>query len=425
LAHASTVFGLSLVAVMLVKSRPGLAGAIAVALTTADLGLANPRYIVTVPQAQFDSQPEVLKIIEAAERKKPSPGPYRIHRLPIWTPLAWRVIRSADRESELNAWEIATIQSKFGINWGVEYTYSMGVGELYEYSWFFKWFRFAVRDPEIARNLQIELDQPIVYLPRRSFDIWNTRYFVVPVYQGGWDDEHRAYASFVYQSEVLYPPLEMFRGPRGKAEYKRWTGSHDFQVLRNNRELTRAWVVHDARAIPQMTGSSQEDRWKSIQEMTFCNDLWRNPTLRVFDPRALAWIDEPTMRDLTQYLPGSPPSPTETVKVSYPSPQRVELVATLDASGIVILSDVYYPGWELTIDGRAAPIYKVNRLMRGAAVNTGTHHLVYSYRPRSFMVGRISSLIGLAALILFGTICAVWPVDKVAAGIDRPSTHKS
>ncbi len=40
---------------------------------------------------------------------------------------------------------------------------------------------------------------------------------------------------------------------------------------------------------------------------------------------------------------------------------------------MVILADVYYPGWELTIDGKPAPIYPVNRLMRGAAVTAGTH----------------------------------------------------
>jgi hypothetical protein len=317
-------------------------------------------------------------------------------------------------------WEIDTLESKFGINRGVEYTFSMGVGELYEYTWFFKWFRFAVRDPEIARNLQIAVGQPMVYVPRRSFDMWNTRYFVVPLYSGAWDDEHRAYASFVYRSEILYPPPEMFRGPNGKAEYKRWTGRHDFQVLRNNHELPRAWVVHKARPIRTMTGSSREDRWKSIQEMTYCSDLWRDPTLQVFDPRAVAWIDENALRHLAGYLPGQDPGPTETVAVTYPNPQRVELMATLLGPGIVILSDVYYPGWELTIDERPAPIYKVNRLMRGAAVTGGTHRLVYSYKPRSFMVGRISSLLGLITLVAFGVICAVWPVDRIAAGIDRP-----
>ena len=72
----------------------------------------------------------------------------------------------------------------------------------------------------------------------------------------------------------------------------------------------------------------------------------------------------------------------------------------LESPGLVILADLYYPGWELTIDGRPAPIYRVNRLMRGAAVPTGMHHLVYSYVPRSFQVGRVVSILGLVGLAL-------------------------
>ena len=76
---------------LLARRRPDLAGAAAVIIMTADLAAANARYVLTVPQSLFESQPEVLKIIEAAERSKPTPGPYRIHRMPIWSPLGWLV----------------------------------------------------------------------------------------------------------------------------------------------------------------------------------------------------------------------------------------------------------------------------------------------------------------------------------------------
>ena len=73
--------------------------------------------------------------------------------------------------------------------------------------------------------------------------------------------------------------------------------------------------------------------------------------------------------------------------MNYPSPQRVELVATLQSPGIVVLCDVYYPGWKLTVDERPAPIYRANWMMRGAAVGAGTHRLVFDYDPPSFRLG--------------------------------------
>jgi hypothetical protein len=149
--------------------------------------------------------------------------------------------------------------------------------------------------------------------------------------------------------------------------------------------------------------------------MTYCRDLWRDPGLRVHDPRVVAWIDAATIRELARYLPGGTSRPSETVEVTYPDPQRAELTTTLEVPGMVILSDIDYPGWELAIDGRPAPIYRVNLAMRGAAVEAGTHRLVYSFRPRSFLIGRIVSLIGLAALVVLGAMCAARPVDAIVA----------
>jgi hypothetical protein len=91
----------------------------------------------------------------------------------------------------------------------------------------------------------------------------------------------------------------------------------------------------------------------------------------------------------------------------------------------VILADVYYPGWTLTIDGKPAPIYRVNRLMKGAGVAAGKHHLVYTYDPRSFQLGKIVSMLGLAVLALAGVVCTLRPVDRVVAGIKDSKPTRS
>ena len=99
--------------------------------------------------------------------------------------------------------------------------------------------------------------------------------------------------------------------------------------------------------------------------------------------------------------------------MTYPSPDRAELEASLESPGLVILADVYYPGWELTIDGNPAGIHAVNRLMRGAAVTAGKHRLSYYYAPRSFLIGRVASMIALGGLALLAIVCVLCPVDPV------------
>ena len=94
-----------------------------------------------------------------------------------------------------------------------------------------------------------------------------------------------------------------------------------------------------------------------------------------------------TRRRWPPICPGPASDPTETVSVRYDGPTRVVLEARLQRPGIIVLADVFDPGWRLDIDGRPAPVLRANLLMRGAAVTAGTHTLVYTYEPASVRLG--------------------------------------
>ncbi|MGD0043540.1 MAG: hypothetical protein ABSE84_24560, partial [Isosphaeraceae bacterium] len=407
LAHGAVVLALALILIPLAGRRPVLAGLIAVVAVSADLAVANARYVITVPQALFEDEPEALRIINEAERQNPSPGPFRVHRMPIWNPPRWYSDSSRNPARDFVTWERGTIQPKYGITLGIEYTHTLGVAELFDYEWFFAGFPRTIREP-VALALGAKAGQEVVYFPRRSFDMWNTRYFLLPVNPHGWMDEDRGYAAFLDETELIYPLLLQGRGR--EAEQKAWAESHDYQIRRNRLVYPRAWVVHDSRPLPDLEGLTRLQQGGPMQEILYSDDrIWHDSTLTAFDPRQLVWIEKDKQLELRAFLSGKPPRSTETVKVSYPSPQRVELEANLESAGIVVLADIHFPGWKLTIDGQPAPIHKVNRLMRGAAVPAGVHRLVYSYEPRSFQVGGTITLAGLVAAAAFAVYYALRP----------------
>jgi len=426
LAQAAIVMAAGLILTLLVRRRPHAAGAMALIVTTVDLAVANPRYVLTVPQSLFETKPEVLRIIEAEERARPAPGPFRIHRMPLWNPLGWHKTSSTDRVDELVFWERDTLQPKYGINLGVEYTHTIGVAELYDFEWYFSGFLRKVRSAEIAKSMGVEVGKEVVYYPRRGFDMWNTRYFVIPSYPGDWRDENRGFASFTFQSQQVYPDPDRFLGPDGRDEYKQWVETRDFRIERNDREFPRAWVVHDVRAIKPLTGLSRDTRSDAMQEILYADDpFWYDPAQVAFDPHRVAWLDNDDMLEIRPHLRGGPPAPSETVKVTYPTPQRAVLEVELKSPGLVVLSDVYYPGWVLTIDDKPATIYRVNRMMRGASVPAGVHRLVYTYAPRSFLAGGIISILGMAALAVLGLACVLRPVDPVVGGSNESDSQNA
>jgi uncharacterized membrane protein YfhO len=59
----------------------------------------------------------------------------------------------------------------------------------------------------------------------------------------------------------------------------------------------------------------------------------------------------------------------------------------LSSPGIVVLTDVHYPGWQVWIDADEAELLRVNALVRGAFVPAGRHALRFAYRPSRLAVG--------------------------------------
>lgn len=395
-AVAAAVFGIATLA----TRRPVAAGAAVLLLTTADLAWANRSMVATAPQSMFEGIPEVLEVIHAAEAERPAEGPYRIHRSPIWNPVGWTLRSSPDRVLDFMQWERDTIQPKYGINLGVEYTHTLGVAELYDYEWFFGGFPYST-SPEYAAALKIPPGQKVVYFPRKSFDMWNTRYFVLPSFTNDWMDENRGIAGFLFDTEIVHPRQEGPDTPESEAKAREWIETKDYQIRRNRREFPRAWIVHAAESLPRISGLTRSDRAGPMQDVMYDDQdpIWRDPNRVARDLRRTAWIEADDAPALAPYIRRTPGRASEKVVVSYPRSDRVELEATLETPGIVVLADVYYPGWKLTIDGQPATIHRINRMMRGAAVEAGTHKLVYSYEPASFRIGLIVSVIGLAATV--------------------------
>ena len=409
LAHGAVVGGLALGLIALAGRRPRLAGGLALAVVAADLAAANAPLVRTSPQSSFEVTPKVKRIIDEAERKNPSAGPYRVHRMPYWSPIEWYKKASKDRVADFHRWESDTIQPKYGVPLGVEYTLTEGTTELYDYHWFFGGFHRRVEGPS-ARFLGLADDSEIIYYPRRGYDLWNTRYFVVPAFASGFNMEARATAAFLTDIEVVYPPPGKFTGPDGRRREVEFTEREDFHVYKNRNALPRAWVVHGYRYVEPIVGFDKPRRQKLIQEIVYARDLfWNDPTRTLFDPREIAWAEPEDRSALDRALPGGPSDRSEEVKVTPVSPTEVVLDVTLRRPGLVVLADVYFPGWRLAVDGRpGAEIIRVNRLMRGALLPSGEHTLRYTYEPDSLRWGLALSGLGVVGLAASGVAAGRW-----------------
>jgi hypothetical protein len=397
LVHGVVVGVVALGLAMRAARRPLIASSIAVAGLALDLGLTNAYHVVTAPQSAFEATPRALELIREAERANPSPGPFRIQRVGAWWPDGWLHSGAPRQFEEIVRWERATLRPNYGLPLGVRSTFYFDTIEPLDYGLFF--LPWSLRpDEQAARAHELKPGQEVWYHPRRGFDLWNTRYFIVPG-RLVWGTPARGYAALIPRSTFIHPAPGTFDGPDGPARRAKWLNTEDFRILRNEAAFPRAWIVHRANLLPEVRGLKLVDRLALTQQILYQRDeFWRVPGLRVYDLNRIAWVETGRPREVDRFLSRAGPDPADTVTVTCDQPQRVELTAILRSPGLVVISDQYYPGWNLTVDGHPGEILRTNRAMRGVPLAAGTHRLVFRYEPRSFRLGVVLSMMGLCTL---------------------------
>jgi uncharacterized membrane protein YfhO len=67
-----------------------------------------------------------------------------------------------------------------------------------------------------------------------------------------------------------------------------------------------------------------------------------------------------------------------------------------------VFSEIYYKsGWKAYIDGKEAPIVKVNYVLRGLAVPAGKHDIKFEFKPQGYYKGkRLTSIFSIVLLLI-------------------------
>ncbi|MCK5646261.1 MAG: YfhO family protein, partial [Anaerolineales bacterium] len=114
--------------------------------------------------------------------------------------------------------------------------------------------------------------------------------------------------------------------------------------------------------------------------------IYENPYLR---PRA--WLDGAD--------PQSSSAWREVDEINW-SPN--EIVIHAEGPGLLILSEVDYPGWTVTVDGQQSTIERYQEVFRAVSLGAGAHLIKFTLRPRLVFIGGLLSI-----LTMFG-LAWVW-----------------
>lgn len=132
------------------------------------------------------------------------------------------------------------------------------------------------------------------------------------------------------------------------------------------------WIYRLAAAEPRVRFSSRVQ--VADVDLTLTNGDLRNPPA----PDRVTIDDEtPLLRPRSIAMAG----PAGTARISKWQPGRIAVDVQARSAGVLILHDVYYPGWIAEVDGIRTQIHRADVMFRAVEVPAGRHRVTFRFAP--------------------------------------------
>ena len=97
---------------------------------------------------------------------------------------------------------------------------------------------------------------------------------------------------------------------------------------------------------------------------------------------------------------GVPQDSTAKVQLESYLPNNLKYTVESGKGGVLVFSEVYYPGWKATIDGKEAPIGRVDYILRALRLEPGKHTVELDFHPTSIATTETIAYVAGGILIL-------------------------
>ncbi len=249
-----------------------------------------------------------------------------------------------------------------------------------------------------------------------------------PIY---WDFPRPVHHQFLSNMSVGYlldsRPRRLF--PEG--EITKLEASPDFYLHRNPRALPRAFVLDRVVACSEEEALEESVRG-DLRRGVFVEDSDR---LSVIGNQSADGQGETDYRlPITDYRSFDPGTEEEYLsqfddlqkanpitRLDFSNPNRVELDLSVTQPVMLVLTEVWYPGWEARVDGEPAEVIRVNYFQRGVPLEAGRRQVELVFRPRAWKVGAIVSAVSWGAVIVALLVLAVgWVFSRRRRPVSAP-----
>lgn len=139
--------------------------------------------------------------------------------------------------------------------------------------------------------------------------------------------------------------------------------------------------------------------------------------LNTFNPATTAIVDKRFENELQGFKNSFSDSLAKIQLTQYKA-NELKYKTSTNENGLAVFSEIYYqPGWNAYIDGKPAPHFRTNYILRGMIIPAGTHEVVFKFEPSSYKTGQNIALICSILILAFLGVMIFLEFKKQKAAI--------
>ena len=106
--------------------------------------------------------------------------------------------------------------------------------------------------------------------------------------------------------------------------------------------------------------------------------------LNAINPLATAVVDKRFSAEVKGFTPQA--DSTASITLDSYRPNKLVYTTKTSTKQLAVFSEIYYqPGWNVTIDGKPAPHFRADWILRAMVVPEGEHQIVFEFKPQGYI----------------------------------------
>jgi Bacterial membrane protein YfhO len=176
------------------------------------------------------------------------------------------------------------------------------------------------------------------------------------------------------------------------------------KLYKNRSPFPEAWLVKDFKVMASkviLSMMTQKEFHPEREVLLEEEPKWINPPSNPPTPPLLKGGKGGITKGGLGGLKGPLSDTQNKVEFISESNNRLHLQVKASENVMLVLSDTYYPGWKVFVDGSPEKIYRANYTFRAVPLHAGVHQVKFVYDPMSFKVGAGVSFLGILGCIVY------------------------